>query len=105
MSQGKAVIIALVTLVIGFAGGFVLRPVIAPVEPAVAVASPTPAALAPMGGSEARGKPYFATHLDEAREVMKRCANGSAHGDECFNADMAITEADGRARHKRFFGN
>ncbi|NKJ42534.1 hypothetical protein [Novosphingobium sp. SG720] len=105
MSQGKAVNIALVTLGIGFAGGFVLRPVIAPVELAVAVASPTPAALAPMGESEARGKPYFAAHLDEARDVMKRCANGSAHGDECFNADMAITEADGRARHKRFFGN
>lgn len=105
MSQGKAVIIALVTLVIGFAGGFALRPVIAPVEPAAAVASSTPAAVALVGGSEARGKPYFAAHLDEAREVMKRCANGSARGDECFNADMAITEADGRARHKRFFGN
>ena len=32
MTQGKTLIIVLVTLVIGFGAGFVLRPVIAPVE-------------------------------------------------------------------------
>lgn len=42
MLQGKTLIISLVTLIIGFAGGFVLRPVIAPAQQTdkVAVASP-----------------------------------------------------------------
>ncbi|OHT18693.1 MULTISPECIES: hypothetical protein [Sphingomonadales] len=102
MTQGKTLIIALVTLVIGFGAGFILRPVIAPVEPTAAVASPPPAAAAP---AEPRGKQYFAAHLDEARQVLTQCAKGSVRGDECFNAEMAVTEADGRARHKRFFGN
>lgn len=102
MTQGKTLIIVLVTLIVGFGAGFVLRPVIAPVEPTAAVASPAPAAAVP---AEPRGKPYFAAHLDEARQLMAQCAEGSVRGDECFNAEMAVTETDGRARHKRFFGN
>jgi hypothetical protein len=101
MTQGKTLIIVLVTLIVGFGAGFVLRPVIAPVEPAAAVASPAPAA-AP---ADPRGKQYFAAHLDEARQILMQCAEGSVRGDECFNAEMAVTEADGRTRHKRFFGN
>jgi hypothetical protein len=101
MAQGKTIIIVLVALIAGFGAGFVLRPVIAPVEPTAAVASPPPAAV-PAG---ARGKQYFAAHLDEARQILAQCAEGSVRGDECFNADMAVTEADGRARHRRFFGN
>ena len=98
MTQGKTFIIVLVTLIFGFGAGFVLRPVIAPVEQTTAVvAGPAPAGP--------RGKPYFAAHLDEARQVLTQCAEGSVRGDECFNAEMAVTEADGRARHKRFFGN
>ena len=102
MTQGKTPIIVLVALIVGFGAGFVLRPVIAPAERATIVASPAPTAPAP---AEPRGKQYFAAHLDEARQAMTQCAEGSVRGDECFNAEMAVTEADGRARHKRFFGN
>lgn len=101
MTQGKTLIIVLVTLIVGFGAGFIFRPLIAPAEQ-TAVAIPPPAATAP---AKPRGKPYFAAHLDEARQVLTQCAEGSVRGDECFNAEMAVTEADGRARHKKFFGN
>ncbi|MFT3967251.1 MAG: hypothetical protein QM690_15350 [Sphingobium sp.] len=102
MKQGKTLIIALVTLIIGFGGGFVLRSVIAPPKQAAIVAASPAAAPVP---AEPRGKQYFAAHLDEARELLTGCAEGSVRGEECFNAEMAVTEAEGRARHKRFFGN
>lgn len=102
MTQGKTPIIVLVALIVGFGTGFVLRPTIAPAERAAIVASPAPVAPAP---AEPRGKPYFAAHLDEARQILTGCADGSVRGEECFNAEMAVTEAEGRARHKKFFGN
>ena len=102
MTQGKTFIIVLVTLIIGFGAGFVLRPVIVPVEQTTIVAGPPAAAATP---AEPRGKQYFATHIDEARQVMTQCAEGTVRGDECLNAEMAVVEADGRARSKRFFGN
>lgn len=99
MTQARAIIVA---LVVGFGTGFVVRPIIAPAEQADADTSLPPVIVAPV---EPRGKQYFAAHLDEARQVMAQRAEGTVRGDECFNADMAVTEADGRARHKRFFGN
>ena len=102
MTQGRTIIIVLVALVVGFGTGFVVRPIIAPAEEAAVVASP-PSAIA--ASAEPRGKQYFEAHLDEARQVMAQCADGTARGDECFNAEMAVTEADGRAQHKKFFGN
>lgn len=102
MTQGKTFIIVLVALVIGFGAGFVLRPVIVPVERTAIAASPPAAAPAP---AEARGKQYFTAHIDEARQVMTQCTEGTVRGDECLNAEMAVTEADARERHKRFFGN
>lgn len=101
MTQSKTLIIALVTLVIGFGAGFVLRPVIAPVERAPVLASPSSVVPVP---AEPRGKPYFAAHLDEARQIVAQCAEGSARGDECSNAEQAITEAEGQDRFKRFMG-
>ncbi|KAJ8138809.1 hypothetical protein OY671_007978, partial [Metschnikowia pulcherrima] len=44
MTQGKTLIIVSVTSIVGFGAGFVSRPVIAPAEPAAAVASPVPVA-------------------------------------------------------------
>ena len=103
MMQGKTWIFVLVALIIGFGTGFVVRPVIAP-TPAqqAAVAVPPPIAPAP---AAPRGKPYFAAHLDEARQVVTQCTADSAHGDECANAEAAVTEAEGRERFKRFMGN
>ncbi|MCI4591092.1 hypothetical protein MOK15_13450 [Sphingobium sp. BYY-5] len=102
MTQGKALIIVLVMLVIGFGAGFVLRPVIIPAGQTAAVAGPLAAVSAP---AELRGRQYFAAHLDEARQVMAQCAEGSVRGDECANAEQAVIEAEGRDRFKRFMGN
>jgi len=102
MTQGKTLIIVLVTLIIGFGAGFVLRPVIVPVERAAIVASQPVAASMPV---EPRGTQYFAAHLDEARQVVARCAEGTTRGDECANAEQAVIEAEGRDRFKGFMGN
>lgn len=102
MSQGKVIIIALVTLVIGFAGGFVLRPVIAPTQEAAPVAIASPIDAAP---TEARGTQYFVAHIDEARQVTAGCRDGSARGAECATAEEAIIKVEAQERRKRFLGN
>lgn len=96
MTQGKTLIIVLVTLIIGFGAGFVLRPVIVPVRETAVVAD---TAAAP------RSAQYFAAHIDEARQVVAGCRDGSVRGDECANAEQAVLEADGRERFKKFMGN
>jgi len=102
MLSGKTILLVLVTLVIGFAGGFVLRPVIAPTQRAdtIAVASPAP----PVAG-EARGTQYFVAHIDEARQVVAGCRDGSVRGGECATAEEAIIKVDAQERRKRFLGN
>lgn len=102
MSQGKTILIVLITLIVGFAGGFVLRPVIAPMQQTAPVAIPSPMAAAP---SEARGTQYFVAHIDEARQVVAGCANGSARGGECATAEEAIIKVEAQERRKRFLGN
>lgn len=102
MSRGKILIIVLVTLVVGFIGGFVLRPVIAPTPQTVAVSSPPP--IAPTS-SEARGTQYFVAHLDEARQVVAGCRDGSVRGGECATAEEAMIKVDAQERRKRFLGN
>lgn len=102
MSQGKAIITVFVTLLVGFAGGFVLRPVITSTDQVVGVANPSRVAAAP---SEARGTQYFAANLDEARRIVDGCRDGSVRGDECANAERAVTETEGRDRFKKFMGH
>lgn len=102
MFSGKTIIIALVTLVIGFAGGFVLRPVIAPTHQAGTIAVTSPA---PPGAGEARGTQYFVAHIDEARQVVAGCRDGSVRGGECATAEEAIIKVDAAERRKRFLGN
>ena len=102
MTQGKTLFIMLVALVIGFGAGFVLRPVIVPVSQIAAVAGPPLEAQAP---AEPRGTQYFAAHLDEARQVVAQCTEGTVRGAECANAEQAVVEAEGRDRFKRFMGN
>ncbi|MDG2512718.1 hypothetical protein P7B04_08415 [Sphingobium yanoikuyae] len=101
MIQGKTWIAVLVGLVVGFGAGFALHPII------VAPSAPTPISALPLpqAATEARGKPYFAAHLDEARQVVAGCAAGSVRGDECSNAEQAVVEAEGRDRFKRFMGH
>lgn len=102
MSQGKTIIIVLVTLVIGFTGGFVLRPVIVPPQCTAPVGIPSPVAAAPR---EARGTQYFVANMDEARQVVAGCRDGSVRGGECANAEEAIIKVEAQERRKRFLGN
>jgi hypothetical protein len=102
MGQGKTIIIVLVTLVIGFSGGFLLRPVIAPAQQAALAATAPPAA--PLS-SEARGTQYFMANVDEARQVAAGCRNGSVRGGECATAEQAIIKVDAAERRRRFLGN
>lgn len=102
MFQGKTIVIVLVALVVGFAGGFVLRPVIAPTQPGKTIGAATPAAPV---SSEARGTQYFVAHIDEARQVVAGCRAGSVRGGECATAEEAIIKVDAAQRRKQFLGN
>lgn len=102
MSINKTIIIGLVILLVGFAGGFVLRPVVAPTNRPPPVDIPTPMAAAP---SEARGTQYFVAHIDEARQVVAGCRDGSVRGDECATAEEAIIKVNAQERRRRFLGN
>lgn len=102
MSKGKTIIIVLVTLLVGFAGGFVLRPVIAPTQQTAPVAIPSPVAPA---SSEPRGTQYFVANIDEARQVVAGCRDGSVRGGECATAGEAIIKVEAQQRRKRFLGN
>jgi len=102
MWQSKTIIIVLVTLVIGFASGFVLRPVIAPTQQTAPIAIPSPIAAAP---NEARGTQYFVANIDEARQVVAGCRDGSVRGGECATAEEAIIKVEAQERRKRFLGN
>lgn len=89
MKQGRSVVIILVALAIGFAAGFVVRPIVGPA--ATGLAAP-------------RAMQYFAAHLDEARETVAACRDDTVRGDECAHAEEAIIAAEGRERTKAFLG-
>lgn len=102
MLQGKTLIVVLVTLVVGFASGFILRPIIMP-PPNKTVAIGLAPALA--AAAQARGTQYFVANVDEARQVVAGCRAGSVRGGECANAEEAIIKVDAAERRKRFLGN
>ena len=100
MTQSKTLVLVFM-LAIGFAGGFVLRPVIMP--PGMAIADNAASVImSPPAGP--RGTQYFAANLDEARQIVAGCQIGSVRGDECANAEQAILTAEGRDRFNRFMG-
>jgi hypothetical protein len=102
MLQRKAVVIALVSLVIGFGGGFILRSVISPVGQTGTTAAATPALPV---STEPRGTQYFVAHIDEARQIVAGCRDGSVRGGECATAEDAIIKVEAQERTKRFLGN
>ena len=102
MTQTKTPIIILAALIIGFAGGFILRPVIVPTRQAGTIAAALPAAPV---SSDARSTQYFIEHIEEARQVMAGCRDGSVRGGECANAEEAIIKVDAQERRRRFLGN
>ncbi|WP_447763394.1 EexN family lipoprotein [Sphingopyxis panaciterrae] len=54
--------------------------------------------------SEPRSTQYFEAHLDDAKQIVTDCRDGTVRGDECTNADIAIQTAEGREKFKRFLG-
>lgn len=102
MKQGKTLHIALVALVVGFGAGLVLRPVLVPAVRTVAVGDPVPVASTP---HEARGTQYFVANIDEARQIVAGCRDGSVRDGECATAEEAIIKVDAAERRKRFLGN
>ncbi|MGE4305050.1 MAG: EexN family lipoprotein [Novosphingobium sp.] len=51
-----------------------------------------------------RSSEYFAEHLDEARQVVAGCRDGTVRSDECANAGLVVEEADAKERFRRFRG-
>ena len=102
MSQSRTVVLLILVLVAGFAGGFVLRPIIAPPPPTLSATYSPPLAVEVV---DARGRQYFETHIDEAHRVTADCRTSAARGAECAKAEQAITQVEGRNRLKKFLGH
>lgn len=60
--------------------------------------------LASCAKTEPRSAEYFADHLDEARQIVASCRDGTVRGEECANASMAVEEAEAKERFRRFRG-
>ena len=101
MPQGRTLIFVVVALIVGFGGGFVLRPVIAPTARTVEIAYPAPLTVP---AASARGTQYFEAHIDEARRVVAACRDGTARGNECANAETAVITIESKERFRRFRG-
>lgn len=63
-----------------------------------------PLILAACAEAAPRSSAYFAEHLDEARQVVTGCRDGTVRGEECANAGLAVEEADAKERFRRFRG-
>lgn len=102
MRQSTIVILFLVALILGFGAGFILRPIVMPPGQATVAISPAPSAVL---SAAPRGTQYFVAHIDEARQVVAGCRNGSVRGGECATAEEAIIKVDSAERRRRFLGN
>ncbi|MBL9071842.1 MAG: EexN family lipoprotein [Sphingopyxis sp.] len=63
------------------------------------------ASLSACGSPEPRSELFFAEHLDEAKRVVEGCRDGSVRGEECHNAERALTRAKAKERSERIFGD
>lgn len=99
MTRGKLIIATIIVLMTGFVGGFVLRPVIAPVQETT-VAAAQPASLP--ASEAAHSTQYFIAHIDEARQVITACREGTVRGVECANAETAVATVESKERFRRF---
>lgn len=61
-------------------------------------------ALSACAQAEPRSVQYFEAHLDEAKKVAADCLQGSATGEECTHAGLAIKVDEDRKRFERFRG-
>lgn len=101
MNQRPSLLL-LVAVIISFAGGFLLRPLIDPAPPTAANGGSSASATTP---SAPRATVYFAAHLEEARKLVATCRDGVVRGAECANANVAVVDAEGRERARKFIGN
>ncbi|WP_158682174.1 EexN family lipoprotein [Sphingopyxis sp. MG] len=62
-------------------------------------------AISGCGQAEPRSKQYFDVHIDEARQVVEGCRDGSVRGGECDNAESAVNRTEAKERAKRFLGD
>src|SRR5690606_34131868 len=62
-------------------------------------------ALAGCGQAEPRSQQYFEDNLDEAKQVVDGCRDGSVRGGECDPADRALQRMKAKQRSKRIFGD
>ncbi|WP_267211284.1 hypothetical protein [Chelatococcus asaccharovorans] len=101
MMPRKTTIVVLVAIVVSFAAGFGLRPLIAP-----ATSTPFPVSAAPSSSAPvaARGTQYFVANIDKARQIVAGCRAGSVRGGECATAEEAIITVDADERRRKFLG-
>lgn len=62
------------------------------------------ASIAACGQTEPRSTQYFEAHIEEARQIVDGCRDGTIRGGECDNADLAVKQADAKEKSRRFFG-
>lgn len=55
--------------------------------------------------NEPRSQLYFDAHVDEARQIVEGCRDGSVRGEECSNAARAVSKVDAKEKAKRFWGD
>jgi len=99
MIRWKFIVSGVGLLVIGFAGGFVARRIIAPGPGASRELGNPSTTAAPLA---TRGTQYFAAHIDEAREIIAFCREGTVRGEECANAEEAVISGEFKERFRRF---
>jgi uncharacterized lipoprotein YehR (DUF1307 family) len=61
--------------------------------------------LSGCGQAEPRSQHYFDAHIDEARQIVEGCRDGSVRGAECDHADRAVRQAKAKERTKKFLGD
>ena len=71
---------------------------------AIIVVLAGPFSLTACAQAAPRSSEYFAAHLDEARQVVAGCRDGTVRGEECANANRAVEEAKAKERFRRFRG-
>lgn len=99
MSQRKTLVVILVSLGCAFAGGFILRPIIMSPTSKMAVVRQAPGSVVV---GQARGTQYFEANIEEARQVVAACRDGTVRGDECANAETAVITVESKQRFRRF---
>lgn len=97
MTRG-VLIYGLILLTIGFAGGFISRPLIAPTR----LTSPSSVVLSLPPSTQPRSTQFFESNLGEARRVLAACRKGTIRGGECANAETAIITVESQDRFQRF---